>query len=140
MLNPRDVHIDNFPKTVHQILRDYNSGGLIIPSDPNEYDGEPVEQLLLGTFRNEFLFTRDRNDMKLTLRTSVPFISSIIQFANGDRAAKESKFFVIEGKKIDDLLPLLSNRFLDTIIHCCVISPSTPENLLQHLIDSYNKS
>lgn len=140
MFNPRNVYIDHFPKSVYQILKDYNNGGLIIPPDLREYDANPVEQLLLYTFRNEFLFTRDRIDMKLTLRTNIPFIRSIIQFANGESVSKESLFYDIKGKTINELPPLIYNRFLDTVIHCCIISPSTPENIIQHLVDTYNKS
>jgi hypothetical protein len=140
MLNPRDVYIYRFSKPVYQILKDYNSGGLIIPPDSREYDANPVEQVLLYTFRNEFLFTRDRIDMKLTLRTNIPFIRSVIQFANGESISKESLFYDIKGKTINDLPPLICNRFLYTDIHCCIIAPSTPENIIQHLVDTYNKS
>ena len=140
-MNPRNVYIDHFPKSVHQLLKDYKSGDLIIPPDPNEYEGEPVENLLLGTFRNEFLFTRDRNDMKLTLRTNIPFMRSVLQYADNQRVAGESAFYpMIRGKRIDDISPILYNKFLDTVICCCHISPSTPEEIVPYLVKCYNNS
>jgi len=140
-MNPRDVYIDHFPKTVYQLLQDYKSGGLIIPQVPEQYEGEPVEQLLLGTFRNEFLFTRSRTDMKLTLRTNIPFMRSVIQFADNQRVANESSFYPeIQGKKLDDIPPIIYNKFLDTVIRCCHISPSTPEEIVPYLVKCYNKT
>lgn len=140
-MNPRDVYIDNFPKTVYQLLRDYKSGGLIIPQVSEQYEGEPVEQLLLGTFRNEFLFTRSRSDMKLTLRTNIPFIRSVLQYADNQRVSGESAFYpMIQGKKLDDIPPIIYNKFLDTVIRCCHISPSTPEEIVPYLVKCYNRT
>lgn len=140
-MNPREVYIDNFPKPVHRILAVYKSGRLIIPPDSNEYEGEPVEQLLLGTFRNHFLFTRDRNDMKLTLRTNIPFFRSVLQYADNQRVAGESAFYPqIQGLKLDDIPPIIYNKFLDTIIRCCHISPSTPEEIVPYLVKCYNRT
>ena len=139
-MNPRDVYIDHFPKTVIDLLRDYKKGGLIIPQVPEQYNGEPVEQILLGTFRNEFLFTRSRSDMKLTLRTNIPFIRSILQYADNQRVANESSFYPINGLKLDDIPPILYNKFLDTVIRCCHISPSTPEELVPYLVKCYDRT
>lgn len=139
-MNPRNVYIDHFPKSVLQLLKDYKSGGLIIPHVPEQYEGEPVEQLLLGTFRNEFLFTRSRTDMKLTLRTNIPFMRSVLQYADNQRDAGESSFYLIQGLKLDDIPPILYNKFLDTVINCCAISPSTPEEIVPYLVNCYNKT
>lgn len=139
-MNPRNVYIDHFPKSVYQLLKDYKSGDLIIPPDSNKYEGEPVENLLLGTFRNEFLLTRDRNDMKLTLRTNIPFMRSVLQYADNQRVAGESAFYPIKGLKLEDIPPILYNKFLDTVIHCCHISPSTPEEIVPYLVKCYNNS
>ena len=139
-MNPRDVYIDHFPKTVIDLLRDYKKGGLIIPQVPEQYNGEPVEQILLGTFRNEFLFTRSRSDMKLTLRTNIPFIRSVLQYADNQRVANESSFYPIKGLKLDDIPPILYNKFLDTVIRCCHISPSTPEELVPYLVKCYDRT
>lgn len=139
-MNPRDVYIDHFPKSVHQLLMDYRSGSLIIPQVPEQYNGEPVEQLLLGIFRNEFLFTRSRTDMKLTLRTNIPFIRSVLQYADNRRVAGESAFYPIKGLKLEDIPPIIYNKFLDTVISCCHISPSTPEEIVPYLVKCYNNS
>ena len=140
MIDRKDFYIEVRPKTVSHLAKKAKDGDLVIlPQPSTHFKYEPVEALLLGTFRNEFIFRTDPDrECRLILRSGQSsFLRDVITFVNGNRIANECIAHDFTGKTIEEIDPLTWNRIMDTPIICRIISPSTPADLVPLIVEQY---
>lgn len=144
MYHEKEAKIYHTPIRVLDLIRKVKNGEIIFPADVRSWNIREninfVENILLDIQPNDLLFQVKENGQWI-VRHGFETIKSIYAYlVEGDGRLPQSFPLRYEGitlTRISDLKPIWYNMINEHVMKCTMISPSTPAETVEDLVDRF---
>lgn len=144
MYHEKEARIYQIPVRIFDLVRKVRDGEIIFPEDTRSWNVQEnrnfVENVLLGIQPNDLLF-QVKEDGQWIVRHGFETIKSILSYLVEDDSREPQSFPLryegILSTHIYDLKPIWYNSINEYVMKCTMISPSTPAETVENLVDRF---
>lgn len=144
MYHEKEARIYQIPVRIFDLTRKVRDGEIIFPQDVRSWNVQEnrsfVENILLGIQPNDLLF-QVKEDGQWIVRHGFETIKSILSYLVEEDSRQPLAFPLryegITSTHIYELKPIWYNSINEYVMKCTMISPSTPAETVNDLVDRF---
>ena len=144
MYHGKEAHIYQIPVRIFDLTRKVRDGEIIFPQDTRSWNVREnrsfVENILIGIQPNDLLFQVKEDGQWVVMHgfeTVKSILSYLVEVDSYHPLAFPLRYEGIVSTHIYDLKPIWYNKINEYVMKCTMISPSTPPEIVEDLVDRF---